>query len=316
MEFDGTGGGSALLDIENTYDPDLHVDQDLIQGGDVAGVDDDVYVSMEDLAEAMGLDRDPAVEEQSGNDSDDCPPTPPAIEAASCDEYTQALNAAGDAVDAPLPSFEPSLEDLLVGSQWGVFRFTARHAGTLQGGVYGGWQVNCPFHKKSVSATGYSGCRRFFSCLGVTSAARQVCLRKAFWWAVKSSDYSRQRHHLPCPLGDLPSARFLQARIIVERPPPGSVLPDEELDADPAEAGIADALVLVEKDVAEPEAVVEEVAPVVEPVPEVVGPVMVPDMPEGGPLLVARGAGYYLARGRGHARARGRARGRGKGARG
>jgi hypothetical protein len=120
---------------------------------------------------------------------------------------------------------------ILKATSWGVFRLTPRTP-DKGGGVHGGYQANCPFHKRNDK----SGCRKFFRILGPRPADRFTTLRRMLWWCLGHSDFDRQRKHIAWEPSEaeLPHQDFMLASKILDKPPWLSVKSDVELDAEAA----------------------------------------------------------------------------------
>ncbi len=158
------------------------------------------------------------------------PPAPPPVEpppALPPAVHDAILDAAG--VGDPVAD----LEAVLRYGSWGVFRFTPKQPGG-QGGLFGGYQASCPFHRKNIS----TGCKRFLRCPSGDAHDRRIVLRQLMWWCSQAQDFDRQRKHLvqTLPLDEVPSYAHLSALKVTERPPPGSIKTDVELDARECEA--------------------------------------------------------------------------------
>lgn len=140
----------------------------------------------------------------------------------------------------PLPPSDPQLEDtrpeqdademqqsLLPSGRFGVFRITPKQPGRVAG-LYGGYQADCKFHKKSK----VTGCRRFITLPDNTVQSRRAVLRRLMWWCVLAPTFDRQRAHICYPLVDdeIPDLAFIAPQKITEAQDPSTVKTDVELD--------------------------------------------------------------------------------------
>ena len=118
----------------------------------------------------------------------------------------------------------------LEGGFFGIFRITAKKAGTVGGGAHGGYQATCLFHKKNDK----TGCKRFLSCESSNESDRQMTLRRLMWWCTLAQQHSTQRNHLsvPLPTETCPPLAVLEAQCsLIERPEPASIKTDVEIAA-------------------------------------------------------------------------------------
>ena len=85
---------------------------------------------------------------------------------------------------------EPATEAKdIIGRKIGPFRFTPKQAAQASGGRYGGWEVQCPFHRKNLK----SGCRKWFGVCGPTTKDKQECAAAALeWCAAAAAAITRQ----------------------------------------------------------------------------------------------------------------------------
>ena len=108
------------------------------------------------------------------------------------------------------------------GTTWGAFRITP-----VDAGPFGSFQIQCPFHKKS----GAIGCKKKYAMTGpsVEDAERVLC--RLMWWACQAHDFNRQRLHILSEVGVAPPYIVIKGRIIEDKPIPGTIVTDVELDA-------------------------------------------------------------------------------------
>ena len=63
---------------------------------------------------------------------------------------------------------------LLSSSRWGVFRITPKQPGSKGGGLYGGYEGTCCFHRKNDK----TGCKKYVSIKGPEEADRDISFAK------------------------------------------------------------------------------------------------------------------------------------------
>jgi hypothetical protein len=130
------------------------------------------------------------------------------------------------------PRAEPAdFEEVLKSGSWGVFRLTVRKPSGGRAGLCGAYSARCIFHRKNDK----SGCAREFKIEGPDWVHRYECIRRALWWLSSYDRFDRWRDHfdfdaIPGVDGELPTAADLHALKVVERPCPGTILTDAELD--------------------------------------------------------------------------------------
>ena len=74
--------------------------------------------------------------------------------------------------------------------KWGPYGFSLKHP--HQQGKHGGYQVNCPFHRRNE----VTGCKKFVALEAWNDAAKKKALTLARWWAVQSQYFETQADHL------------------------------------------------------------------------------------------------------------------------
>ena len=124
-----------------------------------------------------------------------------------------------------------AVQRMLSSSRWGVFRLTPKQPGSKGGGLYGGFEGTCCFHKKN----DVTGCKKYVSIKGPEEADRDKAFRQVLFWCSQAKDVARQREHLKVSLGPVPLIPVLLARKIAEAPTE-EVKSDVQLDAEEAAA--------------------------------------------------------------------------------
>ena len=144
-----------------------------------------------------------------------------AAEVAEAEAARLDAGAASSSSAAPAAAVIVTPALLAATGRFGVFTFTRTWRS-----AHGGFEFNCPFHKKNKS----SGCRRHFRVDGPTEEAVECAIKLAMWWCVKASDYSRQATHLKAELlvSECPSFDALYARR--ETRMPTGVISDVDLN--------------------------------------------------------------------------------------
>ena len=131
---------------------------------------------------------------------------------------------------APGPDSVVPFNVVLRAECFGCFRLTPK-----KGGLYGGFQAACRFHKKNSK----TGCKVFFRISGPTQCDRTQCVREMLWWCLRAPDFDRQRTHISFQpkdeLDDIPSNETLLALRIDDAPI--LVSDDDTLDAFALDAG-------------------------------------------------------------------------------
>ncbi len=123
---------------------------------------------------------------------------------------------------------------ILAGRRVGPFRFTAKQSVSVRGtsgGKYGGWEAECPFHRKNAT----SGCRKWFGVRGPTLLDRSMAANAAMLWCSVARDFPRQCWHLayaPDQASAPPAATTRALPIFHEGPPATRAMTDVELDAE------------------------------------------------------------------------------------
>ena len=131
---------------------------------------------------------------------------------------------------APSPSDDVNpFDDILRSTHYGVFRIIALDIGQKNAGVYGAFEVRCPFHKLNDKGT---GCAKYVRIEGSSWADRFYACRRAVFFCQKYHLHTRQRDHVLFGLdGDLPDAATLRSiKPPYRRPKRGSVKDDDWLD--------------------------------------------------------------------------------------
>eukprot|EP00971_Amphidinium_carterae_P316340 6287863-Amphidinium_carterae.3 len=104
-------------------------------------------------------------------------------------------------------------------------------------GTYGAFLITCPFHRKSTVTM----CKKFSRLLGNTIQHKRDALMRAYIWAVRHAEFTRQRDHVAIPLvqhpEDFPTLKDVHQRIFPTVAPPYPPKTDEELDAETGECG-------------------------------------------------------------------------------
>jgi hypothetical protein len=121
----------------------------------------------------------------------------------------------------------------IIGRKIGPFRFTPKQASQASGGRYGGWEVQCPFHRKNLK----SGCRKWFGVCGPAMKDKQECVAAALEWCAAARRFSRQWMHLGFQVDYKTAAAAAITRqnpIFLEDLPVQRCKPDSELDASSA----------------------------------------------------------------------------------
>lgn len=142
------------------------------------------------------------------------------VESESHELPTQAKEAPVEAKD-------------IIGRKIGPFRFTPKQASQASGGRYGGWEVQCPFHRKNLK----SGCRKWFGVCGPAMTDKQECVAAALEWCAAARRFSRQWMHLGFQVDYKTAAAAAITRqnpIFLEDLPVQRCKPDSELDASSA----------------------------------------------------------------------------------
>ena len=129
---------------------------------------------------------------------------------------------------------EPATEAKdIIGRKIGPFRFTPKQAAQASGGRYGGWEVQCPFHRKNFK----SGCRKWFGVCGPTMKDKQECAAAALEWCAAARRFNRQWMHLGFQVDYKAAAAAAITRqnpIFSEDFPVQRCRPDSELDTSDA----------------------------------------------------------------------------------
>ncbi len=174
------------------------------------------------VARARPLD-DP--EDRSGSASEE-----------ECAEVVETVPHGGGA-PAPCPAgaeeaqddvARASLRSILSRSsgRWGAFLITHKTSGR-----YGGFQAQCPFHRKS----DVTGCKKYLACRVAGEEGQASALLCLQLWCIRALEYNFQWQHMafhPTP-ADLPpnAVQVVEAGFISERPDRGDVLADADKEA-------------------------------------------------------------------------------------
>ena len=227
VEYDPFGGDSEY-DVRSDSE---HLEYDLEAALEAELDDALIGLDAAELEGAVGAVEglEPAGAAEAELSLEPPPLPPPPLAPAPCD--------APAAVAIVAASREPV--DLLTGDSgdakglsWGVFRCTARppaSEGVGGQGVFGGWSVRCPYHRKTTA----TDCKKWFPHAGPTAKDKSDSLWRAMTWCSRYKDYSRQKtHNLFTPLSsECPPLEVLRAFKHEAAPRRASVFTDEELDA-------------------------------------------------------------------------------------
>ena len=115
------------------------------------------------------------------------------------------------------------------------FRMTPK-APQQGGGRFGGYEAQCPFHRKSRQ----TACKKWSGLQGPLEAHRRDALRRLHLWCLSYKEHSRQRHHVGTALiQDVDAAYPGQAWVVAQArlaradcDAKGQPVPDDELDRD------------------------------------------------------------------------------------
>ena len=147
---------------------------------------------------------------------------------------TQRVESEAHELSTQAAEEEPAMEARdIIGRKIGPFRFTPKQASQTSGGRYGGWEVQCPFHRKNLK----SGCRKWFGVCGPTLKDKQECAAAALEWCAAARRFSRQWMHLGLQVDYKAAAAAAITRqnpIFSEDLPVQRCKPDSELDASDA----------------------------------------------------------------------------------
>lgn len=80
----------------------------------------------------------------------------------------------------------------IIGRKIGPFRFTPKQPHQKSGGKFGGWEVDCPYHRKNFK----SGCRKWFGIAGPSLQDKQEAAAAALVWCAAARQFDRQFLHL------------------------------------------------------------------------------------------------------------------------
>jgi hypothetical protein len=120
----------------------------------------------------------------------------------------------------------------------GPFRFTSKQSYYKSGGLFGGWEASCPYHRKN----NQTGCRKWFGISGPTFAERRSAAAAAMLWCSKAKLFDRQRLHLAYQpdYNSAPDAAQMRMLPIFKEARPKSCPTDEDLDSLPKSASDLD----------------------------------------------------------------------------
>eukprot|EP00972_Heterocapsa_arctica_P016728 2467428-Heterocapsa_arctica.AAC.1 len=133
--------------------------------------------------------------------------------------------------EVPDNADENPLQKMLPMGRYGIFTISPKQPGR-QAGPHGGYQVRCPFHRLNAK----SECKKYLRIAGPGIEDKRITIRRLMWWCTMAKDFDRQRLHLnqPLPPEQCPSFPYLRAKNVSDKPLPGSVRTDVELDRDSA----------------------------------------------------------------------------------
>ena len=101
---------------------------------------------------------------------------------------------------------------------WGPFTFSLKQAKATRGGSrFGGYEISCPFHRKSEKTS----CKKFVSLRGSSAECKQRALMLARHWAIQAPHFQTQHSHVHeanMRWEDCPSVAQLERMKIHDRP--------------------------------------------------------------------------------------------------
>eukprot|EP00971_Amphidinium_carterae_P351659 6492213-Amphidinium_carterae.3 len=111
-----------------------------------------------------------------------------------------------------------------------VFKLTPKQGGTPGGGVFGGYEAECPFHRKNET----TGCKKWSACRDASQQARKDSLVRLHLWCLAHSTCTLQREHVALPLQqDVSSVDLaaIRSALKAEMKPSSKALSDRQKDA-------------------------------------------------------------------------------------
>ena len=144
-------------------------------------------------------------------------------------EFQAAIQESADLAD-PQPRVEHGPRGIHTDQfDWGVFSFRSKSQDESAGRPYGGWQAQCPFHKKS----NVTFCRRYLSMRNSTAHEEEMVLRALKWWCLSWHQHDRQRSHVKAFVSiDAAPPEDLLEVLRVDDPPTAAIKTDVQLDTE------------------------------------------------------------------------------------